>query len=103
MQVCVALQHGNRPAALSVGCSNASEQCKPDDALSVGCSNGSKQCKPDDGQQVKFGVCMSCDILCSCLWLVHTGMEAVIANLLEPGDKIIVGVNGIWVRAMAGW
>lgn len=26
----------------------------------------------------------------------HAGMEAVVANLLEPGDKIIVGVNGIW-------
>jgi aspartate aminotransferase-like enzyme len=23
-------------------------------------------------------------------------MEAVVANLLEPGDKIVVGVNGIW-------
>jgi alanine-glyoxylate transaminase/serine-glyoxylate transaminase/serine-pyruvate transaminase len=26
----------------------------------------------------------------------HAGMEAAIANLLEPGEKIIVGVNGIW-------
>ena len=26
----------------------------------------------------------------------HAGMETVIANLLEPGDKIIVGNNGIW-------
>jgi alanine-glyoxylate transaminase/serine-glyoxylate transaminase/serine-pyruvate transaminase len=26
----------------------------------------------------------------------HAGMEAAVANLLEPGDKIIVGVNGIW-------
>ncbi|GBF98320.1 alanine-glyoxylate transaminase [Raphidocelis subcapitata] len=26
----------------------------------------------------------------------HAGMEAVIANLLEPGDKILVGNNGIW-------
>jgi hypothetical protein len=29
------------------------------------------------------------------------GMEAVVANLLEPGDKIIVGVNGIWWVACA--
>jgi hypothetical protein len=29
-------------------------------------------------------------------WLA-AGMEAVVANLLEPGDKIVVGVNGIWV------
>jgi hypothetical protein len=28
--------------------------------------------------------------------LACPGMEAVVANLLEPGDKIIVGVNGIW-------
>lgn len=28
-------------------------------------------------------------------------MEAVIANLLEPGDKIIVGVNGIWGERVA--
>eukprot|EP00894_Picocystis_sp_ML_P002433 jgi/Pico_ML_1/52950/g3583.t2 len=26
----------------------------------------------------------------------HAGMEASIANVLEPGDKIIVGNNGIW-------
>eukprot|EP00878_Enallax_costatus_P007361 GHUV01007710.1.p1 GENE.GHUV01007710.1~~GHUV01007710.1.p1 ORF type:complete len:415 (+),score=114.74 GHUV01007710.1:230-1474(+) len=26
----------------------------------------------------------------------HAGMEAAVANLLEPGEKIIVGVNGIW-------
>jgi aspartate aminotransferase-like enzyme len=26
----------------------------------------------------------------------HAGMEACIANLLEPGDKIVVGNNGIW-------
>ncbi|KAI8464850.1 MAG: pyridoxal phosphate-dependent transferase [Monoraphidium minutum] len=35
----------------------------------------------------------------------HAGMEAVIANLLEPGDKIVVGNNGIWgerVSDMAG-
>jgi alanine-glyoxylate transaminase/serine-glyoxylate transaminase/serine-pyruvate transaminase len=28
-------------------------------------------------------------------------MEAVIANLLEPGDKIIVGNNGIWGERVA--
>ena len=27
----------------------------------------------------------------------HAGMEMAIANLLEPGDKIVVGNNGIWV------
>ncbi|KIZ02593.1 Serine--pyruvate aminotransferase [Monoraphidium neglectum] len=35
----------------------------------------------------------------------HAGMEAVIANLLEPGDKIVVANNGIWgerVADMAG-
>eukprot|EP00877_Chromochloris_zofingiensis_P003269 jgi/Chrzof1/12943/Cz07g13110.t1 len=26
----------------------------------------------------------------------HAGMEAAVANLLEPGEKIMVGVNGIW-------
>lgn len=26
----------------------------------------------------------------------HAGMEAVISNLLEAGDKIVVGNNGIW-------
>lgn len=26
----------------------------------------------------------------------HAGMEAVIANLIEPGDKIVVANNGIW-------
>lgn len=31
----------------------------------------------------------------------HAGMEAVVANLLEPGDKIIVGVNGIWGERVA--
>lgn len=35
------------------------------------------------------------DALC-CLLVACAGMEAVVANLLEPGDKIVVGVNGIW-------
>jgi alanine-glyoxylate transaminase / serine-glyoxylate transaminase / serine-pyruvate transaminase len=26
----------------------------------------------------------------------HAGMEAAIANLVEPGDVVLVGVNGIW-------
>ena len=26
----------------------------------------------------------------------HAGMEACIANLLEPGETIVVGNNGIW-------
>lgn len=26
----------------------------------------------------------------------HAGMEAVIANLLEPGETIVVGNSGIW-------
>ena len=26
----------------------------------------------------------------------HSGMEAVIANLLEPGETIVVGNHGIW-------
>lgn len=30
----------------------------------------------------------------------HAGMEAVISNLLEPGDKALIAVNGIWgIRA----
>ncbi|CAG9862476.1 unnamed protein product [Phyllotreta striolata] len=35
----------------------------------------------------------------------HAGMEAVMSNLLEPGDKVLIAVNGLWgVRAsdMAG-
>lgn len=31
----------------------------------------------------------------------HAGMEAAIANLIEPGEKIIVGVNGIWGERVA--
>lgn len=26
----------------------------------------------------------------------HGGMEAVLGNLTEPGDKILILVNGIW-------
>lgn len=26
----------------------------------------------------------------------HAGMEAVLCNLLEPGETVLVGVNGIW-------
>lgn len=26
----------------------------------------------------------------------HGGMEAVMCNLLEPGDKVLITVNGIW-------
>lgn len=26
----------------------------------------------------------------------HAGMEACIANLIEPGEKIVVGNSGIW-------
>lgn len=26
----------------------------------------------------------------------HGGMEAVLCNLTEPGDKILILVNGIW-------
>lgn len=31
----------------------------------------------------------------------HAGMEAAIANLLEPGEKIIVGNAGIWGERVA--
>jgi alanine-glyoxylate transaminase/serine-glyoxylate transaminase/serine-pyruvate transaminase len=31
----------------------------------------------------------------------HAGMEAAIANLLEPGEKIIVGNSGIWGERVA--
>ena len=34
--------------------------------------------------------------MAECAMAGHAGMETVIANLLEPGDKIIVGNNGIW-------
>jgi alanine-glyoxylate transaminase/serine-glyoxylate transaminase/serine-pyruvate transaminase len=27
----------------------------------------------------------------------HAGMEAAIANLVEPGETVIVGNKGIWV------
>ena len=30
------------------------------------------------------------------LWNVFAGMEAAIANMLEPGETIVVGNNGIW-------
>lgn len=26
----------------------------------------------------------------------HGGMEAVLSNLLEPGDTALIAVNGIW-------
>lgn len=26
----------------------------------------------------------------------HGGMEAVLCNLIEPGDKVLIFVNGIW-------
>ncbi|CAG9833991.1 unnamed protein product [Diabrotica balteata] len=26
----------------------------------------------------------------------HTGMEAVLCNLLEPGDRVLIAVNGLW-------
>lgn len=26
----------------------------------------------------------------------HGGMEAVLSNLTEPGDKVLILVNGIW-------
>lgn len=26
----------------------------------------------------------------------HAGMEAVLCNLLEPGDTVLIVVNGIW-------
>ena len=32
----------------------------------------------------------------------HAGMEMAIANLLEPGEKIVVGNNGIWVSRAGG-
>lgn len=31
----------------------------------------------------------------------HAGMEAAVANLLEPGEKIIVGNKGIWGERVA--
>mmetsp|Transcript_16947 Transcript_16947/g.44367 ORF Transcript_16947/g.44367 Transcript_16947/m.44367 type:complete len:421 (-) Transcript_16947:787-2049(-) len=31
----------------------------------------------------------------------HAGMEACIANLVEPGDKVMVGVSGIWGERVA--
>jgi alanine-glyoxylate transaminase/serine-glyoxylate transaminase/serine-pyruvate transaminase len=30
----------------------------------------------------------------------HLAMEAVLVNLLEPGESVLIGVNGLWgVRA----
>jgi len=29
----------------------------------------------------------------------HAGMEAAIANLVEPGETVVVGNKGIWVSA----
>ncbi|CAH1155952.1 unnamed protein product [Phaedon cochleariae] len=26
----------------------------------------------------------------------HSGMEAILCNLIEPGDKVLVAVNGLW-------
>jgi aspartate aminotransferase-like enzyme len=31
----------------------------------------------------------------------HAGMEAAIANLVEPGETVVVGNKGIWVSAQA--
>jgi alanine-glyoxylate transaminase / serine-glyoxylate transaminase / serine-pyruvate transaminase len=31
----------------------------------------------------------------------HAGMEAAIANVVEPGDVVIVGLNGIWGERVA--
>lgn len=31
----------------------------------------------------------------------HGGMEAVLCNLLEPGDTVLVAVNGIWGQRAA--
>ena len=31
----------------------------------------------------------------------HAGMEACIANCIEPGEKIVVGNNGIWGMRVA--
>ena len=31
----------------------------------------------------------------------HAGMEACIANLVEPGDKVVVGNAGIWGERVA--
>ena len=31
----------------------------------------------------------------------HAGMEACIANVIEPGEKIVVGNNGIWGMRVA--
>lgn len=33
--------------------------------------------------------------------LMMAGMEAAVANLLEPGEKIVVGNNGIWGTRVA--
>lgn len=30
----------------------------------------------------------------------HAGMEAGVANIVERGDKVIVGTNGIWGERM---
>jgi len=31
----------------------------------------------------------------------HGGMEAAMCNLVEPGDKVLVLVNGIWGKRAA--
>ncbi len=35
-------------------------------------------------------------LACTC-----AGMEAAIANMLEPGETIVVGNNGIWGQRVA--
>ena len=33
----------------------------------------------------------------------HSGMEMAIANLVERGETVVVGNNGIWVRGAPAW
>ena len=45
-----------------------------------------------------------CAALRECIrppFLSAARMQAVVANLLEPGDKIVIGENGIWGQRVA--
>lgn len=41
------------------------------------------------------------EVVCCLSGTGHSGMEATICNLLEPGDVILIAENGIWGQRAA--
>jgi alanine-glyoxylate transaminase/serine-glyoxylate transaminase/serine-pyruvate transaminase len=55
----------------------------------------------DTGDWLRYAFQTSNNLTVAVSGTGHAGMEAAIANVVEPGDVVLVGVNGLWGERVA--